>query len=669
MTSVPLRNPTLSNFHVLTIMNFLKLLTAKLQALAGNIDASLNHFQPMVAILCGHGKVYQKYLNENLQWVTTKGNQKGLCTKDKLEVLEYCRKAYPRKDIRNIVESSQYYKIDSWCKNDQKKCKEPSWVKPYRCLEGPFQSDALLVPEHCLFDHVHNQSICQSFDEWNHTAAQTCGTSGMKLQSFAMLLPCGVDIFSGVEFVCCPENGKSSKLSNSVEDDSDSDEYDEEYYDYEDEDDDEEEISSTTTTTTTTTTESPIDHYYRNFDTENEHRAFKEAQKKIQESHRRKVTEIMKKWNELEEHYQEMKLKDPRGAEEFKKKMTERFQKTVNALEEEGDGQKRQLNAMHHQRVLTVITLRKKSSMECFIKALDETVPMVKRIEKCLLKLLRAVAKDRNHMLHYYRHLLNSNFNQAVAEKDAVLDHLKNLNHMANQSILMLERHPSVADKLHKRMLAAWIDLKGVALDAAFSTDTDEAILKQYKTEVEKKREERKQKRLEEERKQKELEELEREKLLVEKNHGGKLDKEFDPESMEDESLVSEINHPAFVDHSKMDEVPVLEEHNDLPEPHVAHAQNQPLHHNEVTFSVRKEGIRDYRWNGSVYITLAFAGIALLTALVVGIVLLRRHSNQSPQGQGFVEVNQAATPEERHVCNMQINGYENPTYKYFESKN
>ncbi|XP_076304315.1 amyloid-beta-like protein isoform X6 [Tachypleus tridentatus] len=616
MTSVPLRNPTLSNFHVLTIMNFLKLLTAKLQALAGNIDASLNHFQPMVAILCGHGKVYQKYLNENLQWVTTKGNQKGLCTKDKLEVLEYCRKAYPRKDIRNIVESSQYYKIDSWCKNDQKKCKEPSWVKPYRCLEGPFQSDALLVPEHCLFDHVHNQSICQSFDEWNHTAAQTCGTSGMKLQSFAMLLPCGVDIFSGVEFVCCPENGKSSKLSNSVEDDSDSDEYDEEYYDYEDEDDDEEEISSTTTTTTTTTTESPIDHYYRNFDTENEHRAFKEAQKKIQESHRRKVTEIMKKWNELEEHYQEMKLKDPRGAEEFKKKMTE-----------------------------------------------------VKRIEKCLLKLLRAVAKDRNHMLHYYRHLLNSNFNQAVAEKDAVLDHLKNLNHMANQSILMLERHPSVADKLHKRMLAAWIDLKGVALDAAFSTDTDEAILKQYKTEVEKKREERKQKRLEEERKQKELEELEREKLLVEKNHGGKLDKEFDPESMEDESLVSEINHPAFVDHSKMDEVPVLEEHNDLPEPHVAHAQNQPLHHNEVTFSVRKEGIRDYRWNGSVYITLAFAGIALLTALVVGIVLLRRHSNQSPQGQGFVEVNQAATPEERHVCNMQINGYENPTYKYFESKN
>ncbi|KAJ8888614.1 hypothetical protein PR048_008106 [Dryococelus australis] len=39
-----------------------------------------------------------------------------------------------------------------------------------------------------------------------------------------------------------------------------------------------------------------------------------------------------------------------------------------------------------------------------------------------------------------------------------------------------------------------------------------------------------------------------------------------------------------------------------------------------------------------------------------------------PRRTGFVEVDQAATPEERHVANMQINGYENPTYKYFEVK-
>jgi amyloid beta A4 protein len=36
--------------------------------------------------------------------------------------------------------------------------------------------------------------------------------------------------------------------------------------------------------------------------------------------------------------------------------------------------------------------------------------------------------------------------------------------------------------------------------------------------------------------------------------------------------------------------------------------------------------------------------------------------------QGFIEVDQTVTPEERNVANMQINGYENPTYKYFEAK-
>lgn len=34
----------------------------------------------------------------------------------------------------------------------------------------------------------------------------------------------------------------------------------------------------------------------------------------------------------------------------------------------------------------------------------------------------------------------------------------------------------------------------------------------------------------------------------------------------------------------------------------------------------------------------------------------------------FQTVAVPVTPEERHVANMQINGYENPTYKYFEVK-
>ena len=75
---------------------------------------------------------------------------------------------------------------------------------------GAFQSDALLVPEHCLFDHIHNQTKCWDFDQWNRTASNACQERGMKVKSFAMLLPCGIDVFSGVEFVCCPSSKAAS---------------------------------------------------------------------------------------------------------------------------------------------------------------------------------------------------------------------------------------------------------------------------------------------------------------------------------------------------------------------------------------------------------------------------------------------------------------------------
>ena len=39
----------------------------------------------------------------------------------------------------------------------------------------------------------------------------------------------------------------------------------------------------------------------------------------------------MKDWSDLEERYQDMRAEDPTSAEDFKKQMTERFQKTVQA--------------------------------------------------------------------------------------------------------------------------------------------------------------------------------------------------------------------------------------------------------------------------------------------------------------------------------------------------
>jgi amyloid beta A4 protein len=50
------------------------------------------------------------------------------------------------------------------------------------------------------------------------------------------------------------------------------------------------------------------------------------------------------------------------------------------------------------------------------------------------------------------------------------------------------------------------------------------------------------------------------------------------------------------------------------------------------------------------------------------VILRKKKAPRQPLNTGFVEVDSKAgfTPEERHVHNMQMNGYENPTYRYFE---
>jgi len=240
------------------------------------------HFEPQVAVLCdakSDTPYYSQYMSENGRWTSDTKRKVG-CLKEKVDILDYCKKVYPKNDITNIVESSHYVKIGNWCKMGYNKCKHTDWVKPYRCLEGQFQSDALLVPENCIFDHVHNQSKCWPFDRWNQTAAQACQDRDHNLRSFAMLLPCGISLFSGVEFVCCPYKDKiqlkktapiaaDSLLSTDqfdveedIDDDDDDEDDDDDVNDEEDDDDDYDNYddvppsrtSSTSSSTTTTST-------------------------------------------------------------------------------------------------------------------------------------------------------------------------------------------------------------------------------------------------------------------------------------------------------------------------------------------------------------------------------------------------------------------------------
>ncbi|XP_014234357.1 amyloid-beta-like protein [Trichogramma pretiosum] len=811
--------------------------------------------EPQVATLCEAGEAYlAQHMGEQGRWISSMDTKS--CMTDKLDILQYCKKAYPKRDITNIVESTHYVRVTGWCKPGKNKCKLSRWVKPYRCLEGPFQSDALLVPEGCLFDHLHNQTKCWESYRWNSTAADTCRERNMNLRSFAMLLPCGISVFAGVEFVCCPKHlkdnmklkkhfemhvakpieddfgdededenindeteqdemavpgaagsvaGASSAASNNagsggmtgagvaggsgssisivadgdVDDgggdddaDDDSDSYENiddvlgDQPDDDDEDDSNEEYfedyeastrSSSTTGQAITSTggakdgnmDSPAnpassssstsapgssstgaagqatggssttlppqiaafvphgtpDPYLTHFDPRSEHQSYKQAQMRLEEIHKEEVTKVMKDWSDLEERYQDIRARDPVAADAFKRWMTVRFQQTVAALEASGAAEKHHLSSMHQQRVQETVKQRNEEAMSCYTAALNEIPPNEHRIQKCLQKLLRALHKDRHHTIAHYKHLLDSSLEQAQREKPATLEHLADIDRITNQSLQMLERYPELSSKIGKLMddyvlaLRSKDETPGLLL--AMTREAEAAILDKFQADVASKQQEKEhQKQLERERK--EQRKAERGELRSEQEQHEQLMEK--PQQEQPIMAAQQQQQQQQQQHDKQPEQQILsvEKKIDLPptvtplkplkkqldeEQHeqqpasaaaltalkhseglirASHSMTHDVSHSEPSYSVRREVY--HRESRSIYFTLAFAGIALMAATIVGVAVFKRRSARSPHSQGFIEVDQAASPEERHVANMQINGYENPTYKYFEVK-
>lgn len=69
---------------------------------------------------------------------------------------------------------------------------------------GHFEAPRLEVPNGCHFTHLYEAHHCKNEDHWLTAAQEQCRTAGHSLHSRGMLVPCGREVYRGVEFVCCP---------------------------------------------------------------------------------------------------------------------------------------------------------------------------------------------------------------------------------------------------------------------------------------------------------------------------------------------------------------------------------------------------------------------------------------------------------------------------------
>ncbi|XP_074827312.1 amyloid-beta precursor protein isoform X3 [Natator depressus] len=662
--------------------------------------------EPQIAMFCGKLNMHMNV--QNGKWESDPSGTKT-CIGTKEGILQYCQEVYPELQITNVVEANQPVTIQNWCKRGRKQCKShPHIVVPYRCLVGEFVSDALLVPDKCKFLHQERMDICETHLHWHTVAKESCSEKSMNLHDYGMLLPCGIDKFRGVEFVCCPLADESDNVDSADAEEDDSDvwwggadadyadgsddkvveeqpEEEEEVTDAEDEDVDDddddgdeieeeaeeqyEEATERTTsiaTTTTTTTESveevvrvpttaastpdAVDKYLETPGDENEHAHFQKAKERLEAKHRERMSQVMREWEEAERQAKNLPKAD-------KKAVIQHFQEKVESLEQEAANERQQLVETHMARVEAMLNDRRRIALENYITALQAIPPRPRHVFNMLKKYVRAEQKDRQHTLKHFEHVRMVDPKKAAQIRSQVMTHLRVIYERMNQSLSLLYNVPAVAeeiqdevDELLQKEQNYYDDnvLANMIIEPRISYGNDALMpsLTETKTTVE-------------------LLPVDGEFSLDDLQPWHPFGVDSVPANTENE--VEPVDARPAADRglttrpgSGLTNVKTEEISEVKMDAEFRHDSGYEVHHQKLVFFAEDVGS-----NKGAIIGLMVGGVVIATVIVITLVMLKKKQYTSIH-HGVVEVDAAVTPEERHLSKMQQNGYENPTYKFFE---
>ncbi|XP_054569615.1 amyloid-beta precursor protein isoform X6 [Eptesicus fuscus] len=661
--------------------------------------------EPQVAMFCGKLNMHMNV--QNGKWESDPSGTKT-CIGTKEGILQYCQEVYPELQITNVVEANQPVTIQNWCKRGRKQCKTHGhMVIPYRCLVGEFVSDALLVPDKCKFLHQERMDVCETHLHWHTVAKETCSEKSTNLHDYGMLLPCGIDKFRGVEFVCCPlaEESDNVDSADAEEDDSDvwwggadadyadgsedkivevteeeevADVEEEEAEDDEDDEDGEEveedteepyeeatERTTSIATTTTTTTESveevvrvpttaastpdAVDKYLETPGDENEHAHFQKAKERLEAKHRERMSQVMREWEEAEHQAKNLPKAD-------KKAVIQHFQEKVESLEQEAANERQQLVETHMARVEAMLNDRRRLALENYITALQAVPPRPRHVFNMLKKYVRAEQKDRQHTLKHFEHVRMVDPKKAAQIRSQVMTHLRVIYERMNQSLSLLYNVPAVAEEiqdevdelLQKEQNYSDDVLANMISEPRISYGNDALMpsLTETKTTVE----------------------------LLPVNGDFSLDElqpwhPFGVDSVpaNTENEVEPVDARPAADRglttrpgSGLTNIKTEEISEVKMDAEFRHDSGYEVHHQKLVFFAEDVGS-----NKGAIIGLMVGGVVIATVIVITLVMLKKKQYTSIH-HGVVEVDAAVTPEERHLSKMQQNGYENPTYKFFE---
>ncbi|UJR22421.1 hypothetical protein I4U23_025481 [Adineta vaga] len=700
-----------------SLLHLLSVLFLTYVANAVVLKSTMNNKYPQIAVLgCESSKANLYYDIDKHVWVE---HLISSCVNNEQSILEFCQQAYPSLRIGNIVRLDTVLRFENWCelispidKNGDNihRCKQGSGteevVQPYRCLSANAKREDIILPAtDCSMHSIIGTGECSRAEKWQQLASRECENKSMSLNNSIMSFDwCGLATFGSIEFICCPSKkiiDNDYETSLDEQDDNDLAE------------DDPIRDSSPTSNRriiamTLASREPNWMEDYRRWNTDSayfaddedtnddppsseERERFTKDKEDFKRKYKEQIDELKTRWQTRQNEIQLLANRNASAAQQQYETSDIDFRREYDFIKQAANRERTRLNELHEIHLDTAFNSAKTEANQKLINAWNNQPLKTEDIQECLYNYLQILLRDRIHLVNRYERLRAVDREQADHKRVSIHERLRLIVNRINDALNQLRRYPNLQSKIQPRIDTLFTEYDEVnqAADKLLSdyvaTSTTTKTTTTTTVATTKK---------------------------IRLSPLGRDEKKIYPFSKSSSTTTTTTNsydtdNDSEYDYASNDEYDVEDEGEDKsststvttsePEP-INYDQIEPGEsdwdnsndENEAIFDIKiddqnqqafinENDIRPIipikRVPKNIFITyLPYVfGCLLVVCMMIGLFIFRfirqnrSYGHKYEKNYVFTEVD-SCTPEEKALHALQMNGYENPTYKFFENQ-
>ncbi|CAF1185816.1 unnamed protein product [Rotaria sordida] len=703
-----------SLLHLTFILSLISLTNAVV------LKTPMNNNYPQIAVLgCDSRKANLYYDIDRQVWIE---HLISSCVHNEQSILEFCQQAYPSLNIGNIVRLDTILTFENWCelilpinKNGDNihRCKQGSGteerIQPFRCLYKNSKREEIILPTiDCSIHSIMGTGECLRAEKWQQLASIECANKSMNLNNSIMTLDwCGLSSFHGIEFVCCPTNkiddndyetsldeqDNNNNNNNNIEDNpipepiqsshrriiamalaSREPSWMEDYRRW------------NTDSAYFADDEDTNDYQPSSIPKSGENQRFAKDKEEFKRKYKEQIDQLKSRWQIRQNEIQLLANHNITAAQKQYEITEIQFRQEYEILKQSANRERTRMNELHEIHLDITLNEIKTQANKKLLDTWNEKPLKTENVEKALYNYLQILLRDRIHLVNRYERLRAVDPEQAERKRMSIHERLRLIVDRINDALNQLRLYPKLQSKIQPRLDTLFFEYDEVnhaaeklLIDyAATSSSTTTTTATTTTTTTTKKN-----RLLPLGRDENKIYPFSTSSTTNSYDNNDEYDyatnDEYDEEDDEMDKKSSTLSTTTGGDIINYDQIDAGDSDWDINNDDTESVfdikidnQNQQAFINENDIRLLIPTKRIPRNILITYLPYIF-GCLLILCIIIGIFIFwfikQKHSygNKYEKKYVFTEV-ESYTPEEKTLHILQMNGYENPTYKFFESQ-